>query len=98
MLAFLHQVKVEFPSFGPVLCLQSSLFVDLGVGRLRQSKLHNIRERTLLELVAVQRQKLLELTAHFTVLDAKKTQAYLSPLQTPGHIKGKLPKACRLLS
>lgn len=35
---------------------------------LRQSELHHIGERTLLQLVAVQRQKLLELTAHFTVL------------------------------
>lgn len=68
LLACIQPVKVEFPSAGPVLRLLQSLSVDLGGVRLRQSKLHHVRERTLLQLVAVQRQKLLELTAHVTVL------------------------------
>lgn len=68
LLACVQPVKVEFPSSGPLLRLQQSLSIDLGGVWLRQSELHHVRGGTLLQLVAVQRQKLLELTAHVTVL------------------------------
>lgn len=55
MLACIQPVKVEFPGAGPLLCLQQSLSIDLRSVWLRQSKLHHVRERTLLQLVAVQR-------------------------------------------
>lgn len=72
LIACIQPVKVEFPCAGPVLRLLQSLSVDLGGVWLRQSELHHVRERTLLQLVAVQRQKLLELTANFTVLEGQK--------------------------
>lgn len=70
-------VEVEFPSAGPVLRLQQSLSVDLGGVRLRQGELHHVGERSLLQLVAVQRQKLLELTAHFAVLRGEKISTHM---------------------
>lgn len=69
----LHEVKVELPVFGPLLCQQPSLSVNLwGVG-LRESELDDVGERTLLQVVATQGQKLLELTAHFIVLAAQRS-------------------------
>lgn len=81
----IQPIKVEFSFAGPILRLQQSLSVDLGGTWLRQSKLHHVGERTLLQLVAVQRQKLLELTAHVTVLGRErenKCNYYACPGQT----------------
>lgn len=75
VLACLQPLKVELPRCGPVTCLQQSLFVDLGCAWLRQSQLHHVRERTLLQVVAVQREELLELTPRLRVLGGTKTRA-----------------------
>lgn len=86
MFVCVQPVKVEFPSAGPVLRLQQSLSVDLGCVRLGQSELHHVRERSLLQLVAVQRQKLLELTAHFAVLRGEKISTHMHVYDKEGPI------------
>lgn len=72
----LQPVKVQFPPSGPFLCLLQSLPVDVWGVRLWQGELHHVREWALLQLVAVQRQELLELTAHVTVLKQEKRYTY----------------------
>lgn len=68
---YIHPVEIEVPPAGPLLRLHQSLPVNLRVGGLRQSQLHNIRKRPLLQVVAVQRQKLLKLQPHLIVLCVK---------------------------
>lgn len=72
----LQPVKVQFSTSGPFLCLLQSLPVDVWGVRLWQGKLHHVREWPLLQLVAVQRQELLELTARITVLKQEKRDRY----------------------
>lgn len=70
----LQPVEVEFSSAGPVPCLLQSLSVNLRGVWLRQGELHHVGERALLQLVAVQGQELLELTAHIAVLKEEKKE------------------------
>lgn len=73
----IHPVEVELPSAGPFLCLHQCLSVNLRAIGLRQSQLDYIRKRPLLQMVTIQREELLKLHSHFTILRKYTTLSFI---------------------